>query len=63
MEKQLLEMLTDTKLVQVFDGACFPCNLFFCSCAHAKALCVAYSAFFIRSGGHIGNQACLLYVT
>ena len=38
------------------------CNLF-CSCAHIEALCVAYSAFFIRSGVPTRNQACLLYVT
>lgn len=40
MEKQLLEMLTDTKLVQVFDGACFPCNLFFFAAVRMQKLCV-----------------------
>ena len=39
VEKQLLEMLTDTKLVQGFDGACFPCKLFFAAVRMQK-LCV-----------------------
>lgn len=47
MEKQLLEMLTDTKLVQVFDGACFPCNLFFLQlCACKSSVCCLFSILY-----------------